>query len=188
MDKKKQKPGELIIAVILAVGIMLSIAFVLFMNISYGAEKLESDSKVEKTVKENSEEVEPGKMISSDIGSFSVGREEVVSSSIQPADSSSGEYLCAFSSEREITADDVNILLNGAYEGLPVEKSIIQMVINEMYARYGYQFTSVEIQNYFNNKTWYQNIAIGTTDMDSIYNSMTDIEKKNIEFLKTQNQ
>ncbi len=47
---------------ILAVGIILSIAFVLFMNISYGAEKLKSDSKVEKTVKENSEEVEPGKM------------------------------------------------------------------------------------------------------------------------------
>ena len=59
------------------------------------------------------------------------------------------------------------------------------MVINEMYAKKGYQFTDTAIQDYFNSKTWYQGIAEKTDDMDAIFNGMSDIEKANVEFLQT---
>ena len=95
------------------------------------------------------------------------------------------DYLCVESDQRELTEEDVTALQAQTVEGLPADKSIIQMVINEMYARKGYQFTDQAIQDYFNSKTWYQEIAEKTDDMDAVFEGMTDVEKANVEFLQT---
>lgn len=93
------------------------------------------------------------------------------------------EYLCSYSSERLITEKDIWQLKAESYEGFPEGKGIIRMIINEMYARYGYQFSNEEILYYFNQKEWYRNINEKVYNMESIYERMTETEKKNIEFL-----
>lgn len=97
------------------------------------------------------------------------------------------EYLCSYSSDRLLTEDDIEELNNKPYGNLPSGKSIIQMVINEMYARYGYQFQTQEIQDYFDGKEWYQDISVRNPDMDNIFKNMTDMEKANVEFLSAHN-
>ena len=72
---------------------------------------------------------------------------------------------------------------SGIYEGFPEEKDVIQMVVNEMYARYGYQFNNQEIQSYFEQKKWYQDIEEKRSDMNAIYQDMSEIEKSNVDFL-----
>lgn len=97
------------------------------------------------------------------------------------------EYLCSYSSDRLLTEEDIEEFNSKSYGNLPSGKSIIQMVINEMYARYGYQFQTQEIQDYFDGKEWYQNISARNPDMDNIFKNMTDMEKANIEFLSDHN-
>lgn len=96
------------------------------------------------------------------------------------------ERLCAYSSERQITETEASEYLNvdcSAY-GFPGERNIIQMIINEMYALKGYQFSDEELQNYFNQKEWYVNTENKADDMDSIYANMSEIEKANITLLE----
>lgn len=97
------------------------------------------------------------------------------------------QYLCSYSAERLLTESDVEALNQATYEGLPEGKGIIQMVINEMYAKHGYEFENEEIQAYFNRQSWYQNINVRNRDMDSIFEDMTDMEKVNVEFLSAHN-
>ena len=58
------------------------------------------------------------------------------------------------------------------------------MIINEMYARHGYQFTDAELTNYFNQKQWYSSIPNKTIDMDGIYNNMSSVEQANVTLLQ----
>ena len=103
------------------------------------------------------------------------------------AEDTASEYLCDYSNSREITADDfAEIASRTADIEMPAGKSLAQMIINEMYARYGYHFSTGEIQEYFEQKSWYQEITDTTDDMDGIYRQMSDIEKANIDFLKEQ--
>ena len=95
------------------------------------------------------------------------------------------DYICSESAEKELTEEDVTVLQGKTIEGLPEGKDVVQMVINEIYARKGYQFTDEAIQDYFNSRTWYQEIEEKTADMDAILESMTDIEKANVDFLNT---
>ncbi len=95
------------------------------------------------------------------------------------------DYICSESAEKELTEEDVTVLQGKTIEGLPEGKDVVQMVINEIYARKGYQFTDEAIQDYFNSKAWYQEIEEKTADMDAILESMTDIEKANVDFLNT---
>lgn len=97
------------------------------------------------------------------------------------------EYLCAYSSDRLLTEEDIEELNSKSYRNLPSGKNIIQMVINEMYAKYGYQFQTGEIQAYFDGKEWYQDISVRNPDMDNIFKNMTDMEKANVEFLSAHN-
>ena len=92
-------------------------------------------------------------------------------------------YLCAYSTERLLTEEDIEELRAGEYDELPQGKSIIRMVINEMYARYGYQFENEEIQAFFDRQSWYQDIALRDTNMTDIYNNMSEIERANVDFL-----
>ena len=99
---------------------------------------------------------------------------------------SSPEYLCSYSSERLITEEEIEEYLLADYSeyGFPGDRDIIQMIINEMYARYGYQFTDSELTDYFSNKEWYSSLTDYNTSMDDIYDSMTSIEKDNITLLQ----
>lgn len=92
-------------------------------------------------------------------------------------------YLCPYSSERLMTEADVQELKQGTYADLPQGKGIIRMVVNELYAKYGYQFGKEEIQAYFDQKEWYQEIPTRNTDMNDIIKKMTDTERANVEFL-----
>lgn len=92
-------------------------------------------------------------------------------------------FLCTYSSERLMTDADVADLNSQTFEGLPQGKSIIQMVINEMYARYGYQFQNEEIQAYFDQKAWYKEIPVRNSNMEQISGNMTSTERSNVEFL-----
>ena len=43
---------------------------------------------------------------------------------------------------------------------------------------------SLKIQAYFESKSWYQVRNTDATDMETIYNSMSDIDKANVDFLR----
>lgn len=106
------------------------------------------------------------------------------------ADAAAGEseYLCSYSAERLVTEEDVAALNAAAPADLPAGKGMIQMVINEMYAKHGYQFETPEIQAYFDQKAWYQNINTRNPDMSAVFNGMSDVEKRNVEFLNAHNE
>lgn len=92
-------------------------------------------------------------------------------------------YLCSYSSDRLLDEADIEELGQNVIMELPDDESAIQMVINEMYARYGYQFKSEEIQQYFESKQWYQDIDERFEDMDIVFGKMTETEQTNVKFL-----
>ena len=96
------------------------------------------------------------------------------------------EYLCPYSSSRLITKQDMTGLMAQYPNYLfPGQRSVAQMIVNEMYARYGYEFKDEELKNYFEQYYWYSSIWYRNPNMDSIYPQMSAIEKKNVDFLKT---
>ncbi len=101
----------------------------------------------------------------------------------EEAEAAENGYLCSYSSQRIMTEADVQELKQGTYTDLPQGKGIIRMVVNELYAKYGYQFGKEEIQAYFEQKEWYQAIPTRSTDMNDIIKKMTDTERANVEFL-----
>ncbi len=99
------------------------------------------------------------------------------------ASTSPNGYLCSYSSDRLITQADLNAIAASDYGTLPAGKSLAQMIINEIYAKHGYLFQTQEIQNYFDQKTWYQNLGSYSSDANVIVQRFNDIEKQNVEFL-----
>ena len=77
--------------------------------------------------------------------------------------------------------DDVIVMEEKQGLTLPSGKPLSQMVINEIYARHGYIFKSKELQEFFEERSWYNPV---TNDMSQIDNELNDIEKYNISFLK----
>ena len=67
----------------------------------------------------------------------------------------------------------------------PGERSVTQMVVNEMYARHGCVFKDQALNDYFNQYAWYRNNPVRNPQMDSIYPQMSAIEKQNVDYLKT---
>lgn len=64
------------------------------------------------------------------------------------------DYLCSYSSDRLLTDSDVEGYLNANYSeyNFPEGINIIQMIINEIYAKHGYEFTDSKLSAYFSNK------------------------------------
>lgn len=62
-------------------------------------------------------------------------------------------------------------------------QELCQRAINEIYARYGYQFTKQENLDFFNQYAWYVGMT-KTSDMDAITRSFNDIEKANVQLLQ----
>lgn len=92
------------------------------------------------------------------------------------------DYICAASSKRKLKKSDLKIKKK-VKAGFPENKSVAQMIINEIYAKHGYQFTSEELQDYFMQKEWYSSMDSYCSDMDEITKKLSAIEKKNIRFL-----
>lgn len=60
-------------------------------------------------------------------------------------------------------------------------KKELELMRNTIYARHGYKFKRDDLIEYFSQFTWY---SPKTSDMSSVYNEMSDIEKYNIDFIK----
>lgn len=84
------------------------------------------------------------------------------------------DYILADSDSRYLTAEDV--------AGLSLRE--INYAKNEIFARRGRKFNSVELQTYFNSKSWYTGLY-EPADFDENYmaNILNDYEKVNAEFL-----
>lgn len=97
------------------------------------------------------------------------------------------DYLCSYSSDRLLTVSDVEGYLNANYSeyNFPEGINIIQMIINEIYAKHGYEFTDSKLSAYFSNKTWYKSNTNKVNDMNAVSDSMSEIEKKNVDFLNS---
>ena len=94
-----------------------------------------------------------------------------------------GEYLYAESASRLLTTADVsNFQTRYPNSMFPGERSITQMIINEMYARHGYIFKDQALTDYFAQKSWY---TPRTADMEEIYPVMNDVEQANVTLLRT---
>ena len=94
-----------------------------------------------------------------------------------------GEYLFAESASRLLsTADVSNFQARYPNSMFPGERSITQMIINEMYARHGYIFKDQALTDYFAQKSWY---IPRTADMEEIYPVMNDVEQANVTLLRT---
>ena len=97
------------------------------------------------------------------------------------------DYLCSYSSDRLLTDSDVEGYLNANYSeyNFPEGINIFQMIINEIYAKHGYEFTDSKLSAYFSNKTWYKSNTNKVNDMNAVSDSMSEIEKKNVDFLNS---
>lgn len=97
------------------------------------------------------------------------------------------DYLCSYSSDRLLTDSDVEGYLNANYSeyNFPEGINIIQMIINEIHAKHGYEFTDSKLSAYFSNKTWYKSNTNKVNDMNAVSDSMSEIEKKNVDFLNS---
>ena len=87
----------------------------------------------------------------------------------------SDDYICSKSNSDLLTDADI--------KGLSAQK--LNYARNEIYARHGRMFDSQELQDYFNSKSWYKGIY-SAGDFDANYSGLlSDIERKNIEFLSS---
>ena len=94
-----------------------------------------------------------------------------------------GEYLYGESASRLLTTADVsNYQARYPNSMFPGERSITQMIINEMYARHGYIFKDQALTDYFAQKSWY---IPRTADMEEIYPVMNAVEQANVTLLRT---
>ena len=74
------------------------------------------------------------------------------------------------SNEREITSADISGL----------SKDELNKAYNEIFARYGHDFKSQDLKDYFLSTSWYTPITGKTVSMEEL----TDIERKNVSIIK----
>lgn len=93
-------------------------------------------------------------------------------------------YLCPWSASEPIDSSnwpELRRSIEENYPPMPADKSIAQMVINEIYARHGYKFKTEEIGEYFSKQLWYDPV---TDDMNEIGAMLNPIEMDNVKFLQ----
>lgn len=61
-------------------------------------------------------------------------------------------------------------------------KEQLEVLRNIPYARYGYDFKREDLKRYFSQFSWYSPI---TTDAETVYNMMSEIEQYNVNFIKS---
>ena len=80
------------------------------------------------------------------------------------------------SSVEYLTDDDLTFLKDYDDESKQI---ILQMAINELYARHGFLFGKQEVLEYYSQYYWY----CGTKNMDAARQEFNDIERRNADFL-----
>lgn len=120
------------------------------------------DQNIGKILDESKEEMEKLKA-GSDIEKEKNNEDEV-----SDAKNTDSDYILPASSERKLTAMDL--------EGLDSEK--IDYARNEIYARHGYVFKTNKYKEYFGSKEWY------TPNTDFKETDLNEVEKYNASFLK----
>lgn len=199
---KKESPLKVAAVIILAVVIAIMLVLIVLFKVWSGNGGLSKDKmkahltevkKVEDKVSyERPDGNYTGKAIDKD--SFIVSESSATDDSSKnnkssdkksksKKNTSDSDYLCSYSATRLLTDEDIEELKSTQYDDLPDGKDIIQMVINEMYARHGYEFNNEDIQAYFDSKEWYKDIEKRNDNMDDIYKNMSDIERKNVDFI-----
>lgn len=185
---KQRKSVKIVFIIVLGIVLATLLGIIAFIMVSQSSGKLsyekmkENVEPAEKLQQEDTENTTENEFYTKNIKAFDVNKDSY-SSSKEKDTESDDSYLCSYSSERLITDEDIERIKKTKYDGIPKGKDILQMVINEMYAKYGYKFKSEEIQAYFDSKEWYRNIKSYNSNMDDIYSEMTDLEKDNINFL-----
>ena len=98
------------------------------------------------------------------------------------------DWIFYYEDSYELTEEDVHYLEQYyKYEYWPdnatngAARDTIQMLINEIYAYHGYHFNDVNLQDYFNGKTWY---ADRGNSLDEAKAEMNTVERKNMDLLE----
>ena len=87
--------------------------------------------------------------------------------------SNADEYIFPDSNTRYLTDSDVS----------GMDKATIRLGINEIYARHGRAFETVDLNEYFSSKSWYTPLYSADEFAPMESSVFNDYEKKNIEFL-----
>lgn len=97
------------------------------------------------------------------------------------------DFLFPYSSQQELTQEQLDTMVR---EDIEQMRSVSQMAINEILARYGFTFkgnsrTGKEAADHFSGKGWYQQAQTycTATDANVVIADMNEIEKKNIELI-----
>ena len=88
--------------------------------------------------------------------------------------------------QRFLTDDDISRLRLYYPDGI-IGRDVCQIVINEIYARYGYAFSKEDLDQYFRHKYWYWDLAEDgrlTDDMAKVESFLIKLEKDNVKFLR----
>ena len=104
-------------------------------------------------------------------------------------------YFIADSASRLLTQADIDDLMSRAEKAYQTEgysgtlnqykAMILCYARNEIFARHGRKFSSPELQDLFNSMDWYEPVY-EPSQFD--YKDLTDIEKKNVDFIKKQEE
>lgn len=103
-----------------------------------------------------------------------------------PEESDENVYLCYIASDRLLTDSDYQAALREHPEIFPGNRTLAQMIENELFARHGYIFNAQELNDYFLQYEWYQNVrnsSVCSNNQEVIMKGMSSIEKSNIKFL-----
>ncbi len=175
---KPEKDVFKLASVILAVLIVFAVFGGGFLLFSSGGKGAGSGSLVEKTELKaagpSKKEMELSGQITVSAGGAAVA-EKKKEEGKESADRTAADYILPESNSRIMTEADV--------EGLSLKE--LNYAKNEIYARHGRKFQSKELQDYFGSKSWYEGKYEGN-EFDATYgvSLLSDIEKKNAEFLK----
>lgn len=97
------------------------------------------------------------------------------------------EYICEWATSIRMDESNWNewlIYLESNGVSKAGDRTYENMVVNEIYARHGYIFTSEDLSVFFNSKSWY---SPQSNDMNGIYAELSQVERDNIDFLKARN-
>ncbi len=100
------------------------------------------------------------------------------------SDEVSQDGYCTYSNSQILTEEDIEICENNDID-IPSESSVAQIMVNEIYARYGFYFEKSYMRDFFGQFSWYDpdEDLHGEDGQKKIKDMMNDIEKKNVDFL-----
>lgn len=182
MENKKGSKGEIIIACILALLIILVVVATSIVLIKYSSVKKPNKGKGETFPTEQTSEEEYKEEGDTQVKNhteialddFSVGSVPSIPKDNEELENEpeedNGDYVIADSNSRLLTESDLEELT----------KEELSYARNEIYARHGRIFDSQELQDYFENKDWY--IPLYTADSFP-ENELNEFEKENAELI-----